>query len=203
MSDVLTNPMAAAQQQPRTGHHICPLWAGYLLASPLRRLVEDPRKVLAPHVTQGMTVVDLGCGMGFFSVPLARLVGPAGRVFCVDVQERMLSVLRKRARGKGLEGVIQTRTCTHEDLGLSDLAGQADLALAYHVVHESRHPERLFADCYATLRPGGKLILAEPVGHIPAEDRAYIFDLAVSAGFGRLGDLNVRKSQAAVFEKIR
>ena len=57
-------------------NHICPWWVGYLLANPLRRIFENPDKLLAPFVCNGMTVIDYGCGMGFFTIPLARLVGP-------------------------------------------------------------------------------------------------------------------------------
>jgi 2-polyprenyl-3-methyl-5-hydroxy-6-metoxy-1,4-benzoquinol methylase len=188
-------------RQPRTGEHLCPWWMGYLLASPLRRLAEKPEKLLAPYVTEGMTVVDLGCAMGFHSIPMARLVGPSGRVVCVDIQERMLGVLRRRARRRGLDSVIETRACTQEDLGLEDMRGQADVALAFHVVHESHHPAKFFADCFATLRPRGRLILAEPSGRLSAEDRAAIFELAVSSGFVRRHDLTLRRSQCAVFEK--
>ena len=62
------------------GCGVCPWWAGYILASPLRRLIQDPRSLLAPYVHPGMTVLEPGPGMGFFTLELARLVGPAGRV---------------------------------------------------------------------------------------------------------------------------
>jgi 2-polyprenyl-3-methyl-5-hydroxy-6-metoxy-1,4-benzoquinol methylase len=187
--------------QPRTGDHVCPWWAAYILASPLRRLVDNPEKLLAPYVNPGMTVVDLGCSMGFFSIPLARMVGATGRVVSVDVQERALRVLRKRAQRKGLDQTVETRHCTQEDLGLDDVCGRVDVAVAFHVVHESRDAARFLADCFSVLRPGGKLILAEPVGHITDEDRAQIFALTTATGFSKLADLSMRRSQGAVFEK--
>ena len=81
---------------------VCPWWLGPLLANPLRRLVQDPAAILAPHVREGMTVLEPGCGMGFFSLPLARLVGPGGRVVCVDLQRKMIEGLRRRAKRAGL-----------------------------------------------------------------------------------------------------
>jgi hypothetical protein len=48
-------------------HGVCPWWLGYLLASPLRRLMMDPRKLLAPYVHEGMTVLEPAPGMGFFA----------------------------------------------------------------------------------------------------------------------------------------
>ena len=79
-------------------HRVCPWWIGYFLASPLRKLRQDPHAVLSPFVREGMVVLEPGPGMGFFTLELARLVGPRGRVVAVDVQARMLSGLRRRAR---------------------------------------------------------------------------------------------------------
>lgn len=151
-------------------HHVCPWWIGYLLVNPIRKLAENPNHILGPLVEPGMTAVDIGCAMGFFSLPLAHLVGPRGRVICVDVQQRMLTSLVKRARRKGVEGVIETRLADQQSLGLDDLAGRADLVLAIHVVHETAYPERFLEQCRAVLGPGGKLLIAEPRGHVKPED---------------------------------
>ncbi len=67
-------------------NRVCPWWLGYLLVSPLRRLFQDPTEIVRPYAGEGMTVLDVGCGMGFFSLPMARLVGDRGRVVCVDLQ---------------------------------------------------------------------------------------------------------------------
>ena len=64
--------------------HVCPVWVGYLLASPVRKLIQNPKKLLSPYVEEGMTVLDAGCAMGFFSLPMARMVGPNGKVICGD-----------------------------------------------------------------------------------------------------------------------
>ena len=76
---------------------VCPWWFGYFLTCPLRRLAFDPAKFLAPYVQDGMTVLEPGPGMGFFTQELARLVGPRGRVLAVDIQPRMLQALRPGA----------------------------------------------------------------------------------------------------------
>ena len=70
---------------------VCPFWLGYWLACPARRLIHDPRRMLGPLVKEGMAVLDVGPARGFFTLPLARMVGPSGKVVCVDVQERMLA----------------------------------------------------------------------------------------------------------------
>ncbi|MFY9643515.1 MAG: hypothetical protein WCD20_15720 [Rhodomicrobium sp.] len=66
-------------------HRVCPWWMGYLLASPIRKWWQDPARILSPYVRAGMTVLEPGPGMGFFTLEIARLVGPSGRLVAVDV----------------------------------------------------------------------------------------------------------------------
>ena len=98
-------------------HRVCPWWLGYLLASPLRRLLQDPEEIVSPHVREGMTVLDIGCGMGFFSLPLAELVGETGKVVCIDLQGKMIEGLIKRAVKANLEKRIDARICRQNSLG--------------------------------------------------------------------------------------
>ncbi len=91
---------------------ICPWYLGYVLASPLRRLFQKPEKILGPYVKPGMKILEVGPGMGFFSLPMARLVGGTGRIVCIDLQEKMLHHLRRRAVKANLQSRIETRLCT-------------------------------------------------------------------------------------------
>lgn len=108
-------------------YYCCPVWIGYIFAIPLRKLGENPDTILAPLISPGMTVVDMGCAMGFFSLPAARIVGDNGRVIGVDIQTTMLRNLVKRARRKKLQRIIETRQSTQEDSGIGDLEGSVDL----------------------------------------------------------------------------
>ncbi|HPS79657.1 MAG TPA: methyltransferase domain-containing protein, partial [Thermoanaerobaculaceae bacterium] len=101
-------------------HGVCPWWLGYGLLVPFRRLLENPVRLLGPWVKEGMLVVEPGCGMGFFTLDLANMVGPSGRVVAVDVQERMLAGLRRRAARAGLAGQVETRLADPKGLGLGD-----------------------------------------------------------------------------------
>lgn len=80
--------------------HVCPWWGGYFIDNPLR-LLHNAEKILGPYVKPGMTVMDVGCGMGFFSIAMAQMVGDQGRVIAADLQEKMLDVLRRRAEKAG------------------------------------------------------------------------------------------------------
>ncbi len=180
---------------------VCPWWAGYLLASPVRRLYQDPRAILAPLIRAGTTVLEPGPGMGFFTLELARLVGAKGRVVAVDVQPRMLEELRRRARRAGLAERIEARAPVGERLGVDDLAGKVDFVLAFAVVHELPSAEGFFGEAYRALQPGGRMLLAEPRGHVTPEAFARTLSLAAAAGFAPTAHPPIRGSRTALLAK--
>jgi SAM-dependent methyltransferase len=177
---------------------VCPWWLGYVLVSPLRRALQSPARILAPYVRDGMTVLEPGPGMGFFTLDLARLVGPSGRVVAVDVQSRMLDALRRRAAKAGLAERVTTRLAQPGGLGVGDLAGQADFVLAFAVVHELPSARTFFAEAAASLRPGGALLLAEPAGHVSAAAFEDELQAAAAAGLTLQERPSIRSSRTAL-----
>jgi len=164
-------------------NRVCPWWLGYFLLSPLRRWRHDPATLLAPLVKEGMTVLEPGPGMGFFTLELARLVGPRGRVVVVDVEPRMLAGLARRARRVGLAERIESRLAAADGLGTSDLAAAVDFVLAFAVVHELPNAAGFFAEARRALKSGGRMLVAEPTHHVSAADFAHTVGLAEAAGF--------------------
>jgi ubiquinone/menaquinone biosynthesis C-methylase UbiE len=179
-------------------HHVCPWWLGYLLANPVRKLFQDPVRILAPHVHEGMTVLEPGPGMGFFTLELARRVGPRGQVVAVDIQERMLAGLLRRARRAGLAERIEARLASGSSLGIEDLTGKVDLALAFALVHELPDGGRFFAEVRRAMAPGGRVLLAEPSGHVSAADFETTLAIAERAGFRRQPGPDVARSLTAL-----
>ncbi len=177
---------------------VCPWWLGYALVSPLRRLWQPREKILAPFVREGMLVLEPGCGMGFFTLDLARMVGPTGRVVAVDLQERMLAVLRRRARRAKLIDRIEARLARPNRLGVSDLLGRVDVAFALHVVHEVPDAASFFIEIAATLKPGGRLLFVEPRGHVSADEFTASLSLAEQAGFRVVEHPHIRRDHAAL-----
>ena len=181
---------------------ICPWWLGYVLASPARRLLQDPRKVLGPYVREGMTVLEPGPGMGFFTLELARLVGPTGRVLAVDIQPRMLASLRRRAARAGLADRVDIRVGSRDTLGLADLAGSVDFTAAIAVVHELPNLERFFREVAEVSKPGAGLLIAEPTGHVKAPDFDVQLQAATRAGFVLEARPSIRRCLAAFLRKV-
>lgn len=183
------------------GHRVCPWWLGYLLISPLRRLLLNPGKILAPLVREGMTVLEPGPGMGFFTLALAGLVGSKGRVIALDVQPRMIKKLLRRLAKAGLQQRVETRLVAAESLGIPDLAGKVDFTLAFAMVHEMPSSGHFFAEAAAASRPEGRLLLVEPSGHVTAEKFEAELREARQAGFTVLERPRIRHSQAALLQK--
>jgi SAM-dependent methyltransferase len=145
-----------------------------------------------------MLVLEPGCGMGFFTLDLARLVGPTGRVVAVDLQERMLAGLRRRARRAGLLDRIEARLAQPDRLGISDLAGQIDVAFALHVVHEVPDAASFFREIAATLKPDGRVVFVEPRGHVSEEAFAASLAAAETAGLLVVERPRIRHDPAAL-----
>lgn len=180
---------------------ICPWWLSYFLLNPLRRFRQNPRRILAPYVREGMTVLEPGPGMGFFTIELARLVGAAGRVVAVDVQAKMLDKLKRRAVGRALLDRIETRLSGRESMPLSDLSGRVDFVLAFVMVHEMPAPERFFRQAAESLKPGALLLLAEPRGHVKVQQFEEELRAAHEAGLSVLERPPIAGSHTALLRR--
>jgi len=160
-------------------------------------------EIVKPYAEEGMIVLDVGCGMGFFSLPMAELVGEKGRVVCIDLQEKMIKGLLGRAKKAGLTDRIDARVCSQSSLGVSDLAAKIDFALAFALVHEVPDKNLLFSEIHRTMKPGAKLLFAEPSGHVSKLDFEGTVSLAQSMGFEVVEDLKVRRSHAVLLRSLR
>jgi len=178
--------------------HICPWWGGYFIDNRLRRLLHDPMKILAPYVKPGMTVMDVGCGMGLFSVAMAKLVGDQGKAVAVDLQQKMLDVLVQRAGKAGVANRIQPHRCEVDRLGANV---RVDFALAFAMVHEVPDTQRLLGEVHGCLKPGGKFFVAEPRLHVPAGTFEAMVKLAENLGLRLSEQPHVRWCRAAVFAR--
>jgi ubiquinone/menaquinone biosynthesis C-methylase UbiE len=176
-------------------HHVCPWWLAYTFDNPLRRLIHNPRKIFSDYVQEGMTVVDIGCGMGYFSLGLAELVGDEGQVIGVDLQQEMLDITLKRATKKGLEHRINLNRAAPTSIGITK---PVDFVLAFWMVHETPDPGKLFAEIATILKPAGKIIYTEPAFHVSEKQYQKILSAAQKSGLYKSQDLKIAFSRAAL-----
>ena len=149
-----------------TGTFTCPWWLLFTFDNPLRRLVHDPGEILGAYVSPGDTVLDVGCGMGYFTLGLAELVGEKGHIIAADLQEKMLAGLQKRAKRTNLLSRIQFHRTEPGRIGVE---GSFDFALAFWMVHEVRDQTVFLQEIYEVLKTGGKLLIVEPKIHVSCE----------------------------------
>ena len=183
-------------------HHVCPWWIGYLLIGPVRRIYHNPEKIVRQYVKPGMKILEIGPGMGFFSLPMARLVGENGRVICIDVQEKMLRALERRAKRAGLIGRIHIRLASGNSLPVNDIRGIVDFALLFAVVHEIPDREQLFQEVYASMRSQSFLLLSEPKGHVTKEDYNLTLSFARHSGFEVVTHPTIWRSYSTVLKRM-
>lgn len=180
--------------------HVCPAEKSGHLSSSLRSLFNNPKKLLGHLVSRGDTVVDLGCGPGFFTLPLAKMVGEDGRVIAVDIQEEMLVKLRTRSDKAGMSARIVAHLATPDHLGVSEVAA---FALAFWVLHETPDQRAFLEETYRMLRPGSRLLLAEPRRHVPRDRFTEVVEMAQDVGYDLTRLPRVGLSHAALLTKPR
>ena len=178
-------------------HEVCTWWHAYSFDNPIRKLLHNPGKVLGAYVNEGMTVMDVGCGMGHFAIGMANLVGEGGKVIAVDLQQKMLDVMLKRARRAGVANRISPHCCEAASIGISD---RVDFILAFWMVHEVPDQQDFFNQLRSLLAPGGKILMAEPRFHVAIEDVEASIEIAQTCGLKCIGKPDIRFSLTALFE---
>jgi len=145
------------------GEHVCPWWFCYAFDNPVRKLFHDPYEMLSPYVKPGFTVIDIGPGMGYFTIPLLKLVGKDGRVIAVDIQEKMLSVLKRRAIKAGVNANLITHLSKPDDFGLKE---KADFIVAFWMLHEVTDQIRFLKDIKKLMKRTACVLIVEPRLHV-------------------------------------
>ena len=142
---------------------ICPVERAGSLDTKFRRWFQNPCKILVPYIRAGMTVLDFGCGPGYFTVDMAHMVGKTGRVIAADLQEGMLQKLKDKIQGTELDDYITLHKSEVNKIGLSE---KVDFALAFYVVHEIPSQEDFFMELASILKPDGQVLIVEPPFHV-------------------------------------
>jgi ubiquinone/menaquinone biosynthesis C-methylase UbiE len=159
---------------------VCPLEHAGSFDTWYRRLLQNPVRILSRFVREGMRVMDAGCGPGFFTIPMARLVGPYGHVIAADVQPGMLALVEKKLRGSGLERRTSLYECR---AGRMTSIEPLDFLLAFYMVHETPDAAVFLQDAHAALKPGRQMLIAEPPIHVSKRAFNRMIGIAQQIGF--------------------
>ncbi len=178
--------------------HVCPVSAVRTFDNFLRPFVHNTGKLFGKYVKPGMNVIDIGCGAGWASLGLARLVGDKGTVVAADLQPEMLEILKKRALKKNVSGIIRTHRCKSDSVGTTE---KFDFALAFWMAHETPNVDGFIYEVYSILKNGGHFFIAEPKMHVSRDEVLRVIKIAENAGFKLVDEPKVRLSRGIVLKK--
>ncbi|AAM06159.1 class I SAM-dependent methyltransferase [Methanosarcina acetivorans] len=158
---------------------VCPYQRAWSLDNWLRKILQNPYKIVGRYIKEGQTVLDLGCGPGFFSLAMAKLVGEEGRVISVDIQDEMLQILKNKSKRQGLNSRIFLHKAQPEKLGISEMT---DFALAFYMVHEVPDKKSFLSEVASHLKPDGRFLIVEPKFHVSKSNFDTTLEVASSVG---------------------
>lgn len=178
----------------------CPVWLRWLveLDNPFTKTNRAAFIVETLALAPGMTALDAGCGPGRLTLPLAKGVGPAGRVIALDIQPGMLARARMKTEAAGHANVEFLAA----GLGDGKLPGhQVDRAVLVTVLGEIPHPAAALAELFRALKPGGILAVVEVIFDPHFQTRGTVTRLAAAAGFHERAFFGHRLAYVIHFEK--
>lgn len=144
-------------------NRVCPVEASGGLDNPIRKFIQNPHKILRPYISSNMTVLDFGCGPGYFAVEIAKMLSGNGKVIAADLQDGMLAKVKKKIEGTDLEKKILLHKCAQDKIWVTE---EVDFILAFYVIHEVPEKKKLFEQFKSILKPGGKILIIEPNFHV-------------------------------------
>jgi len=180
-------------------NRICPVEKAGSLDTTFRRILQNPGKILEPYIKEGMTVLDFGCGPGYFTIDMAKMVGKTGQVFAVDLQEGMIQKLKDKIQGTELEKRIILHKSEIGKMGLSEMV---EFVLAFYVLHEISNQESLFKELLSILKPNGKVLIVEPPFHVSKAAFTKTVKRAKDAGFITEKGPRIILSKTVILKKI-
>ena len=189
--------MMAQSEVSSQHHHVCAWWIAYTFDNPVRKLFHKPRKILGDYIEEGMTVMDVGCGMGYFSIGMAGMVGANGKVIAVDLQQKMLDVMLRRARRSGVANRIIPHRCKSDVIGIEK---QIDFVLAFWMVHEVGDKNSFFLQLRSLLATTGKILIAEPKMHVSAAELDKTIAIAKNNGLHYCDRPEIRFSRTVLLQ---
>lgn len=159
---------------------ICPVERAVGLDNSFRKLLQNPKKLLTKYISQGMTVLDLGCGPGFFSIEIAKMLNGSGRVIAADLQEGMLDKVNLKIKGTELDQRIELHKCQDDSIDIND---KVDFILAFYMIHEVPNQNNLFKELKSILNPNGKIYIVEPKFHVSKKKFSEMINRTKDIGF--------------------
>jgi len=159
---------------------ICPVERAGGLDNSFRKFLQNPQKILKPYISEGMTVLDLGCGPGFFTLEIAKMLNNTGKVIAADLQQGMLEKINQKIKNTKLEKRIDLHKCEQDKVGVTE---NVDFILAFYVIHEVPNQGKLFTELKSILKPDGAILIIEPKVHVSKQSFEEMINKTKDIGF--------------------
>jgi ubiquinone/menaquinone biosynthesis C-methylase UbiE len=143
---------------------VCPVIISGGLDNLFRRILQNPEKILKQYIKSGMTVLDFGCGPGFFTIEIAKLLMGDGKVIAADLQSGMLDKIKRKIKGIDLEEIIVLHKCEQDNIGINE---KIDFILLFWMLHEVSDSMSLINEFVELLNDNGRILIVEPKIHVP------------------------------------
>jgi ubiquinone/menaquinone biosynthesis C-methylase UbiE len=177
---------------------VCPVSRTRWLDARLRKWIHNPNKIFNGFIEDDMVILDVGCGSGFFTIELAKMINGKGKVIAADLQQGMLEKVKKKIQGTEMEKKIQLHKCGKNIIGLEE---KVDLVLAFYMVHEVPDQVRFLKEIRSILKPEGVLYLVEPKFHVSKKEFKMTEKNAVRLGFKSVKRPRINLSRALVLKR--
>ncbi len=164
----------------------------------LRKLIQNPQKILKSYIKEGMTVLDMGCGPGFFSIEMAKMVVPGGKVVAADLQEGMLDIVKEKIKKSSLQNIIEIYKCQSDKIGLSK---EFDFILIFYMLHEVPSQSTFLKEIYSLLKHDGKVLIVEPNFHVTKNDFNNSIEILKDIGFNIIEKPKIFFSRSVLINK--
>lgn len=164
----------------KNNNRICSAKHAGGLDNSIRKALQNPHKILSPFIKDGMTVLDVGCGSGVFTIEIAKLLSGSGKVIAADRQEEMLEIVRRKIKESQLDERIELHKCSDNNIGVNE---KVDFILAFYMVHEVPSQDKLFNEMRSILKADGKILIVEPKFHVTKKAFSYMLQILNNKGF--------------------
>ena len=180
-------------------HRLYPVEKADFLQGGLRRLYQNPHKLLSRYLEEGMVVLDFGCGPGFFTIEAARMVGDRGKIIAADLQQGMLDKLNNAIQSNEIKKRIVLHKSNEDTIGITE---KVDIVLAFHVIHEIPDQEAFLEEVKSILKTGGLLYIIEPGFIVSKKEFEKTVAIVQKLNFTPIDKPRIFISRSAVFKKI-
>jgi len=161
-------------------NRVCPMEKAGGLDTCFRRIFQNPKRILKPYIQPGMTILDVGCGPGFFTLEMARMLNGSGKVIAADLQQGMLEIVKIKIKESPFEKLVEPHRCESGKMGVTT---PVDFILAFYVLHELPDQKTFFEEVKSILKPGGRFLIVEPKYHVTEKEFEVLINDLISSGF--------------------